>query len=64
MIKRNMVKVGDILHWQGGDEHFLMLEQTCKHEKFNIWRALNLANGQIEVVEMNGYNASCWRKVA
>lgn len=64
MIKRNMVKAGDILHWQGGDEHFLMLERTCKNEKFIIWRALNMANGQIEGIEMNRYNASNWRKVA
>lgn len=66
MIKRNMVKAGDLLHWrdQSGNEYFLMLEQTCKHENFNIWRALNIARGHVEIIEMNGYNASRWRKVA
>lgn len=68
MIKRNMVKTGDVLRWIGtqlDDECvMLFLEQISKYEKFAAWRVLNMSEGKYEIVEINSTNARLWEKLA
>lgn len=66
MIKRNMLKAGDVIEWIDThyDEpaHYLLAELTCKCTTFAIWRAFNLTRGGSEIIEINRMNANCWRR--
>jgi len=66
MIKRNLLKAGDIIEWidvrYDEPAHYLLSEMTFKGSSFAIWRAFNLTKGGSEVIEINRMNADCWRR--
>ena len=66
MIKRNLLKAGDIIEWidvrYDEPAHYLLSESTCIRETFSIWRAFNLTEGKYEIIEVNSTNADCWRR--
>ena len=65
MVKRNMVKEGDVLRWLGNEECVMLFtERVSKYDQFVIWRAFNMNEGKYEIVEINSTNARLWKKVA
>ena len=67
MIKRNMVKVGDILLWSahGAEDYHLMVDGHYRgKDDWDQWTTINMTTGSVEEVNITNANKINWWRVA